>query len=190
MNYLDISLVIPMVYGLIRGFSKGIVKEITSLAAIVIGIYLALSFSVHIEHIFIRITSIFSSELSKKENESFIPIISFAVIFLLSVISVKAIGNIINRITNILALGVISKILGALFSFVKVCLLLSALIYFEKTIEIIPKKIIKISVIYSPLESVIEKLLPSIKKHKGIIKEFENEANKAKSNTEKNNKIK
>jgi len=46
MNYLDIALVIPMVYGIVRGFSKGIVNEITSLAAIGIGVYLALNFSV------------------------------------------------------------------------------------------------------------------------------------------------
>ena len=35
MNYLDIALVIPMMYGVVRGFSKGIINEITALLSII-----------------------------------------------------------------------------------------------------------------------------------------------------------
>ncbi|MDA9656341.1 CvpA family protein [Flavobacteriales bacterium] len=140
MNYLDIALVIPMVYGVIRGFSKGIVNEITSLAAIIVGVYLALNFSVYFEELLTDIISKISSDFAKNEKKAFIPIISFALIFLFSIISVKAIGSIIDKITNVLALGIISKIIGALFGFFKLCVILSCVIYFEKTINIIPKK--------------------------------------------------
>ena len=185
MNYLDIALVIPMVYGIIRGFSKGIVNEITSLAAIIVGVYLALNFSVYFEEFFTDIISKISSDFAKNEKKAFIPIISFALIFLFSIISVKAIGSIIDKITNVLALGIISKIIGALFGFFKLCVILSCVIYFEKTINIIPKKMIKNSVVYSPIESVVDKLAPSIKKHEGVIKELEKKANKAKKEIEK-----
>jgi membrane protein required for colicin V production len=185
MNYLDIALVIPMVYGVIRGFSKGIVNEITSLAAIIVGVYLALNFSVYFEELLTDIISKISSDFAKNEKKAFIPIISFALIFLFSIISVKAIGSIIDKITNVLALGIISKIIGALFGFFKLCVILSCVIYFEKTINIIPKKIIKNSVVYSPIESVVDKLAPSIKKHEGVIKELEKKANKAKKEIEK-----
>ena len=186
MNYLDIALVIPMVYGVIRGFSKGIVNEITSLAAIIVGVYLALNFSVYFEELFADIISKISSDFAKNEKKAFIPIISFALIFLFSIISVKAIGSIIDKITNVLALGIISKIIGALFGFFKLCVILSCVIYFEKTINIIPKKMIKNSVVYSPIESVVDKLAPSIKKHERVIKELEKKANKAKKEIEKN----
>ena len=185
MNYLDIALVIPMVYGIIRGFSKGIVNEITSLAAIIIGVYLALNFSVYFEELFTNIISKISSEFAKNEKKGFIPIISFALIFLFSIISVKAIGSIINKITNVLALGIISKIIGALFGLFKICVILSCLIYFEKTINVMPKKIIKNSVVYSPIESVVDQLVPSIKKHEDVIKELEKKAITAKKEIEK-----
>jgi membrane protein required for colicin V production len=185
MNYLDIVLVIPMVYGIVRGFSKGIVNEITSLAAIAIGVYLALNFSVYFEEFFTNIISKFSSDFAKNEKKAFIPIISFALIFLCSIITVKAIGAVIDKITNVLALGIISKIIGALFGFVKLCIILSCVIYFEKTINIIPKKTIKSSVVYSPIESVVDKLSPSLKKHEGVIKELEKKAKKAKKEIEK-----
>tara|TARA_B110000240_G_scaffold92527_1_gene105078 strand:- start:21 stop:665 length:645 start_codon:yes stop_codon:yes gene_type:complete len=185
MNYLDIALVIPMIYGFARGFSKGIINEITSLFSIIIGVYVALNFSVYFQDFFTDQFSSVSSDWSKKEVEGFVPIISFAIIFLLSVISIKAIGAVIDKITNFLALGIISKIIGALFGFIKLCVILSCVIYFEKKINIIPKSIIESSVIYSPIESVVDKLSPSLKKHEGVIKELEKKANKAKKELEK-----
>tara|TARA_B110001450_G_C17513836_1_gene437571 strand:- start:193 stop:756 length:564 start_codon:yes stop_codon:yes gene_type:complete len=185
MNYLDIALVIPMMYGVVRGFSKGIINEITALLSIIIGVYLALNFSVYFQEFFTDKISNISPKLSKKEIENFMPIISFGIIFIFSVISIKAIGAIIDKITNFLALGIISKIIGALFGFVKLCVILSCIIYFEKTINIIPKKVIESSVVYSPLESVLDKLMPSIKKHEGVIKELEKKAKKARKEIEK-----
>ena len=45
MNYLDIIIVIPLLYGLIKGFSNGLVKEITGLLGLIIGVYVAVNFS-------------------------------------------------------------------------------------------------------------------------------------------------
>ena len=44
MNYLDIIIVIPLVYGMIKGFYNGLVKEITALLALVVGVYVAINF--------------------------------------------------------------------------------------------------------------------------------------------------
>ena len=45
MNYLDIIIAVPLLYGLIKGFSNGLVKEVTSLLALFIGVYVAINFS-------------------------------------------------------------------------------------------------------------------------------------------------
>ena len=42
MNYLDIIIAVPLLYGLIKGFSNGIVKEVTSLLALFVGVYIAI----------------------------------------------------------------------------------------------------------------------------------------------------
>ena len=45
MNYFDIALIIPIIYGMVQGFSRGIVKEVTSLVSLLIGVYIAINFS-------------------------------------------------------------------------------------------------------------------------------------------------
>ena len=46
MNYLDIALSVPLLYGLIKGFSNGLIKEITGLLSLVLGVYVAVNFSI------------------------------------------------------------------------------------------------------------------------------------------------
>ena len=49
MNYFDIALIIPIIYGMVQGFSRGIVKEITSLVSLLIGEYIAINFSFYLD---------------------------------------------------------------------------------------------------------------------------------------------
>ena len=45
MNYLDIVITIALIYGLIKGFANGFIKEITGLLGLIIGAYVAINFS-------------------------------------------------------------------------------------------------------------------------------------------------
>ena len=49
MNYLDIIIVVPLLYGLIKGFSNGLIKEVTTLTALLVGVYVAIKFSLYLE---------------------------------------------------------------------------------------------------------------------------------------------
>jgi membrane protein required for colicin V production len=49
MNYLDIIIAVPLMYGLIKGFSNGLIKEVTALAALLAGFYVAINFSLYLE---------------------------------------------------------------------------------------------------------------------------------------------
>ena len=48
MNSLDIVIAIPLLYGLIKGFTNGLIKEITGLLGLIIGVYIALNFSYYL----------------------------------------------------------------------------------------------------------------------------------------------
>ena len=170
MNYLDIALVIPLVYGFFTGFSRGIVKEITSLVSLIIGLYIAINFSFYLETYLEGII---------KEHKALIPTISFALVFAATLVIIKIIGNLIERITNALALGVISKLTGAIFGAIKIAILLSVLIFFEQKIEIIPKEIIKNSALKKPIEKILVVIIPKITEHQEIIKDIEKRAKKA-----------
>ena len=45
---------------------------------------------------------------------------SFALVFAATIITIKILGNILENITNALALGIISKLLGAIFGSIKI----------------------------------------------------------------------
>ena len=170
MNYLDIALIIPLVYGLIQGFSRGIVREITSLVSLVIGIYIAINFSFYLESYLEDIIS---------EHKNLIPTISFAVVFAGTLIIIKILGSLLEKITNALALGVISKILGSVFGALKIAVLLAVLLFFEKKIELIPEEVSKTSLLIQPLEKILVVIIPKITEHKDIIKGIEKKAKKA-----------
>ena len=84
MNYLDIAIAVPLLYGLIKGFSNGLIKEITGLLSLVVGIYVALNFSNLLEP---HLSGIFDN------YEKFKPIIAFAVLFVATILRIKIIGN-------------------------------------------------------------------------------------------------
>jgi membrane protein required for colicin V production len=170
MNYLDIALIIPLVYGLIQGFSRGIVREITSLVSLVIGVYVAINFSFYLESYLEEIIS---------EHKNLIPIISFAVVFAGTLIIIKILGSLLEKITNALALGIISKILGSVFGALKIAVFLAVLLFFEKKIELIPEEVSKTSLLIQPLEKILVVIIPKITEHKDIIKDIEKKAKKA-----------
>ena len=84
MNYLDIVLAVPLLWGLYKGISKGIVKELASLIALIAGIYGAVHFADSIHPYLKEHFSI---------TTSFVPIISFGITFVAIVLGIKIIAN-------------------------------------------------------------------------------------------------
>ena len=170
MNYLDIALVIPLVYGTVKGFSRGIVKEITSLVSLIIGVYIAVNFSIYFESYLVKIM---------EEYKGLVPLISFALVFFTTLVVIKILGHLFEKITNALALGIISKLVGAIFGCIKIAVLLSVLIFFEQKIEVIPKEVNKSSLLRPQLEKILVVITPKITEHQDFIKDIEKKANKA-----------
>ena len=143
------------------------------LFSLIIGIYIAINFSFYLDA---YLTDFF------KDNKELIPIVSFAIVFGATLVVIKTLGFLLEKITNALALGIISKLLGAIFGSIKIAVLLGALIFFEQKVEIIPKEVVKESMLKEPIENVLAVLVPEISEHKDILKDIEK---KAKDATEK-----
>ena len=94
MNYLDIFLSIPLLWGLYKGLTRGIIKEIASLLAFILGIYAAVYFSEQLQPILQANMSI---------NESFLPIITFTATFIVIAFLVRLIGLLLDKIVKIMA---------------------------------------------------------------------------------------
>ena len=162
MNYIDIIISVPLLYGLTKGFSNGIIKEITNVLSLVLAIYIGMHFSVLIEP-YLR-----QDALSGYERA--MPLIAFLIVFIIILIIIKSIGELIDKLTKLLALGIISRFLGAIFGGFKIMLVFSGVLFFLTEYKIIDHhQIEKDSILLKPIQDVSEIVIPKINKHKKII---------------------
>ena len=171
MNYLDIIIVVPLLYGLLKGFSNGIIKEVTSLFSLFIGVYVAVNFSEFLEPKFINILDGY---------QEFVPVLAFGVLFLVSVLCVKALGLVVDKITKALALGFFSRLFGGVFGFLKVVVIFSFLVVLITDYNLVNNQTKEDSVLFEPLLDVANIITPQLKKHQPILDKIDNEAKRAK----------
>ena len=110
MGYLDVFLSLIIVWGAYNGFSKGLVNELASVLGIISGVYLAKNFYPHLD---IKLKSIFESEAI------FISILSSMIIFLFTIMIFKAIAKLLTKFLKLIALGLLNRIIGAVFGIIK-----------------------------------------------------------------------
>ena len=171
MNYLDIIIAVPLLYGLIKGFFNGLVKEVTSLLALFIGVYVAINFSEYLEPKFINILDGY---------HEFVPVLAFGVLFLVSVLCIKAIGFFVDKLTKALALGIFSRVFGGVFGFLKVVVIFSFLLFFITDYNLVNKQTKEDSVLFEPLTDVARIITPQLKKHQSILDEIDKGTEKVK----------
>tara|TARA_B100001758_G_C18230213_1_gene514938 strand:+ start:86 stop:634 length:549 start_codon:yes stop_codon:yes gene_type:complete len=177
MNYLDIIILIPLLYGLVKGFSNGIIKEIIGLTGLIVGVYIAINFSFYLHPR--------AAELLKGYAQ-FVPIISFATLFVFSVLVIRLLGYFLDKITKALALGIISKILGAVFGVLKVLVIFGFLMFFIKEYKLIDTKTQSDAVLLGPIEDVAGIITPKLNKHKNtFLEKVEKKTKEAKKKLEK-----
>lgn len=157
MSIIDIVLAALLLFGLIRGLSKGLFVEIASLLALVLGVYGAIHFSNYAADIL----------NSKVEwNEKTINIVAFAITFVIIVLAISLAGKALTKLADFAALGIINKLLGAVFGVLKIGLILSiALIVFDKmnnTLPFVEEEDINNSMLYKPVKSIAPMLFPQI----------------------------
>tara|TARA_B110000196_G_C20895045_1_gene543195 strand:- start:216 stop:767 length:552 start_codon:yes stop_codon:yes gene_type:complete len=170
MNYIDIIISVPLLYGLIKGFSNGIIKEITNVFSVVLAIYVGIHFADLIE------PYLQSDVLSGYERA--MPLSAFLIVFIVVLIIIKSIGELIDRLTKLLALGIISRFLGAIFGVFKIMVIFSGILFFLTEYKIIDHQIEKDSILLKPIQEASEVLLPKINKHKKVIIETTKENTK------------
>jgi len=159
MNYIDIILAILLALAAISGFRKGLVAEIASLAALILGIWGAIRFS--------YVTSDFLTGYFDISPQ-YLSIISFVVTFIVIVILVHIIGKATKKILEAVMLGFLNKLAGLIFGVLKAALILSIiLVLFDKIdedVHILPQKTKDNSQMYEPIRSFAPSIFPFIEK--------------------------
>lgn len=171
MSVLDIVLLALLLFGLIRGFSKGLFVEVASLVALIAGVYGAIHFSDYVGSFV---------EDNVDWDEKYVNIVSFAITFIVIVLVIALAGKALTRLADFAALGIINKALGGIFGALKIGLILSViLIVFDsmnKTLPFASEENLEDSVLYEPVKSLAPMIFPSILNKKNILDDEENEA--------------
>ena len=157
MTVIDIVLGALLLFGLIRGLTKGLFVEVASLAALILGVYGAIHFS-HFATVFL--------ENRVEWSEKYINITAFAVTFVIIVFAISLAGKALTKIADFAALGALNKLLGGLFGVLKTGLILSIILMMfsdmNKTIPFVDDETIKDSVLYEHVRSLAPMIFPNI----------------------------
>ena len=146
--YLDIILIIPVLWFGYKGFTHGLIRELASLAALVLGIYAAFMFTDLVE---------------KWVNNPNIPKEAyFAITFLLVLVAVYFMGRLVEKLIKLMIPEFVNNLLGALFGAAKVVVIFSALIYFIHSVDskhvILTEKAVEKSFTYKYVEPIVPKV--------------------------------
>lgn len=151
-NYIDLVILIPILYGLYKGYTKGLILSLATFLGLLLGIYGGVKFS----H--------FTSNLLLEKFELDIPLLSFAVTFLIIVIAVYLLGKLLSKIVDAIALGLFNNIAGAIFGAVKIILILAVIQLFFKSLNsqfaIVEEEMLVSSQLYLLLEKTSAIIFP------------------------------
>jgi membrane protein required for colicin V production len=157
MSYIDIILGLLLIFAAISGFRKGLIVELVSLAALILGIWGAIEFS--------GVTSEFLTENLNLKTEH-LNIISFVVTFIVIVILVHIVGNVIDKIVETAMMGFLNKLAGMVFGVLKSALILSViLVIFDKIdedVQILSPEAKTKSKLYTPMRNLAPSIFPFV----------------------------
>ena len=154
-NHWDIILFIPLLYAAWKGFQKGLIIELASIAALIAGIYVAANFS--------EITAE-KLKLWFEIEGSWLGYVSFIVTFVAVVFGVYALAKVVEKAVNMVALKLVNKLAGLLFGTLKVALIISIILnlfgWIDRYIPVLSKSEPNKSLLFSPIQSIAPTILP------------------------------
>lgn len=147
MNFLDIIFIIPIVWFAYQGFKRGLIIELASLLALILGIYAALYFSGYAADFLVN-----NMDMGSK----YVPVTSFILTFIAVVVLVYFIGKILEKLVNMVALGFLNKLAGSFFGILKAAVVLSIvlLIINQFSDDLISRQKKKSSFLYGPISGI------------------------------------
>ena len=148
MNYIDIMILIPLVWFGYKGFSSGLVRELASIIALVTGLYASFKFT---DWVAVWINN------DKIPHELY-----FAITFFMVLVLVFIAGRFVEKVVKLVIPEILNNLAGALFGAAKIFVIFSALFFFINSIDtkgvLLTQKSKQESILYKYVEPVVPKL--------------------------------
>ena len=156
----DIIFLLIFAWAAYKGYTKGLIVQLATLVALVLGIFGAMKFS--------SLTANFLVEKFELET-NFIHIISLIVTFVIIVIAVHFLAKLIQKLFEAIALGFVNRLLGSVFNIIKYAVILSVILVILNSVNghynFLPEKEVSNSKIYKPLVFLSQTLFPKFQQN-------------------------
>jgi membrane protein required for colicin V production len=137
--FIDILFAILAVFAIIKGFQKGLIVAVFSFVAFFIGLAAAL-----------KLSAVVAGYIGKavKISDQWLPVISFAVVFIITVILVHLGAKAIEKSVQAVHLGWINRTGGILLYLLIYITIFSVLLFYAAQLELLKPETIQQSVCY------------------------------------------
>ncbi len=126
MNTVDIVLLIPVLFGFVRGLWSGLIQELAGIVGIGVGLILGYLFK---EDVVAALQSEF--ELSNQSSN----IVAFVLLFIGGFLAVMLLAKLLTKGTSAAGLGMLNRVLGGLFAALKYAVFTSIILAFFNQIN-------------------------------------------------------
>lgn len=116
MNLLDLFILIPVAYFAWRGFTSGLVKEVFSIAGIILAVYLTFGYMHTLSPLF---RTVF-------ENPDHATVASGIVIFVGTIAVVQGVAHLLQKFLELIKINFLNRIAGLIFGSLKSAIVISA----------------------------------------------------------------
>ena len=153
MNLIDLIIIALLGYGLINGYRKGLIIELSSFFGVFISFFIS-----------INLDDIVSKQIAELININFdiLNIVVFILIFLLSYSAIIFIAKGFTKLIKFVYLGLLNSLLGSLFGGLKLLLILLILSKIIFSFNLIPMKILSESNLMIQLHILSEIIFNSV----------------------------
>jgi len=120
MNLLDYLIMVFVAIFIFLGYRKGFIISLATIVALILGVYLAVNFSNFMDQILLE---------NFKLSKSWLPILSFTLTFFLVVAGILIIAKLMEKIIDVIGMGFLNHLGGAILGLVKGIILCSILLF-------------------------------------------------------------
>lgn len=150
---LDLLLAVVIILAVIKGFQRGLIIGVFSLVAVIIGLAAAMKLSI--------VVAGYVGEAVNVSDE-WLPVISFALVFIAVVLLIRLGANAIERTIEIVMLGWVNRLGGVLLYAAIYIVVFSVLLFYAEQVDLIRAETIKKSVTYSFIQPCGPKVIDSM----------------------------
>lgn len=168
MNSLDIALFVPIAFAFIRGFRKGLIIELATFLGFIIALLVTM-----------KLAGIAVQWLEGSFPHShWLPFMGYLLTFVLTFLLILWCGKIVEGWVNLAKLGLANKLAGAALGIIKMCFLLSMILWLADRVNLIPESTKAASLFYKVINGFAPHIISFISAHlpyvKGMITGAEN----------------